>query len=304
MQIKDIGEIDLIRRLAKGFRLDRSVVKGSGDDTAVLKWTKDKYLLFTCDMVIEDVHFSLSKATPFQIGWKALGRNLSDIAAMGGVPKYAVVSIGISPELNISVADGICKGLKNLADRFEVSIVGGDMARSKKIVINVSLIGQVEKKNLTLRSGAKAGDLIFVTGSLGGSIKGKHIRFTPRIKESRELTKNYKVNSMIDISDGLILDLSRILEASGVGACIYENTIPISKDTKSLKNALYDGEDYELLFTMSVKEARRFFKERFAKMRCPVTLIGEVIGKKNTVLKIIDSEGREKNLNIKGYTHF
>src|SRR3989338_3999288 len=123
MKLRDLDEIGLIKRLAKNFCLDRSVIKGSGDDTAVIRWTKDKYLLFTCDMVIESVHFDLKKASPFQIGWKALGRNISDIAAMGGVPKYAVVSLGIDPELNISVADGICKGLKNLADRFGVSIV-------------------------------------------------------------------------------------------------------------------------------------------------------------------------------------
>lgn len=303
MKIKDLGEIELIKRLSKGFRLDSSVIKGTGDDTAVLKWTKDKYLLFTCDMVIEDVHFNLSEAAPFQIGWKALGRNISDIAAMGGLPKYAVVSLGINPELSISVADGICKGIKALADRFGVNIVGGDMAKSKKIVIDVSLIGEVEKNKITFRSGAKAGDLIFVTGTLGGSIRGKHLSFMPKVEESQKLVKNFKINSMIDISDGLILDLSRILEASGVGAYIYENTIPISKAAGSLKNALYDGEDYELLFTMSVKEARRFFKKTFHKMRSPITLIGEIVDKKNG-FNIIDSEGREENLKIKGYTHF
>lgn len=293
MKIKDIGEIDLIKRLAGNFRLDRSVIKGSGDDTAVLKWTKNEYLLFTCDMVIEGVHFKLNEATPFQIGWKALGRNISDIAAMGGVPRYAVVSLGIDPNLNVSVADGICKGIKTLADKFGVNIVGGDMARSKKIVMDISLLGVVEKNRLVLRSGAKAGDVIFVTGSLGGSIKGKHLKFVPRVTESRKITASYKVNSMIDVSDGLAIDLGRILHASGVGARIYENAIPLSKEALSINNALYDGEDYELLFTMGAKEA----------LKVPFRRIGEIVDKKFGY-KIIRKNGGEKKLKVKGFTHF
>jgi len=319
VKIKDLGEINLIKRLSKGFRLDRSVIKGAGDDAAVIRWTKDKYLLFTCDMAIEDVHFNLKESAPFQIGWKALGRNISDIAAMGGVPRYAVVSLGISPELNISVADGICKGIKNLADRFGVSIVGGDMSRAKKIVIDISLIGEVEKNKLTLRSGAKKGDVILVTGALGGSIKGKHLNFMPRISEARKILKGFKINSMIDISDGLALDLYRILKASSVGAYIYEGAIPISKDARSLKNALYDGEDYELLFTMGAKEAGRFFNTStslsinpehgrrvntaYQKMKTPFTLIGEIVDKKKGY-KIIRQDGRKEKIKAIGYLHF
>lgn len=303
VKIKDLGEINLIKRLSKGFHLDRSVIKGAGDDTAVIRWTKDKYLLFTCDMVIEDVHFNLKESTPFQIGWKALGRNISDIAAMGGVPRYAVVSLGISPESDISVADGICKGIKNLADRFGVSIVGGDMAKAKKIVIDISLIGEVEKNKLTLRSGAKKGDAIIVTGALGGSIKGKHLNFMPRISEARKILKGFKINSMIDISDGLALDLYRILKASSVGAYIYEEAIPISKDARMLENALYDGEDYELLFTMSAKEAGRFFNTTSQKMKTLLTLIGEIVDKKKGY-KIIRQDGRKEKVKAVGYLHF
>ena len=303
MKIKDIDEISLIKRLSKNFRLDNTVVKGPGDDTAVIKWTKDRYLLYTCDMTIEGVHFDLRKATPFQAGWKALGRNISDIGAMGGVPKYAVVSLAIAGEQRLSVADGICRGLKSIADRFGVNIVGGDMAESKKIVIDVSLIGEVERKKLTLRSGAKVGDVILVTGSLGRSIKGKHLNFIPRVNEAREILKKFKINSMIDISDGLALDLKRVLEASGTGAVIYENTIPLSKNAASVNNALYDGEDYELLFTMNVKEARRFFRTTFDKMKTPVTLIGEIAAR-NRGYKMIRKSGKEENLKVKGYLHF
>lgn len=303
MRIKDIGEIELIRRLAKNFRLDKSVVKGSGDDTAVLKWTKDKYLLFTCDMVIEGVHFNLKKATPFQIGWKALGRNISDIAAMGGIPRYAVVSLGIDRSIDVGIADGICKGLKSIADRFGVNIVGGDMAESKKIVIDISLIGEVKRKNLALRSTARKGDVVMVTGSLGGSIKGKHLDFVPRIKESQMLVNNFKINSMIDISDGLALDLGRIIKASDKGACIYEESIPLSKDAAALKNALYDGEDYELLFTVSPKEGERLLRSNFSRAGTRISLIGEVTDKKYGY-KIIKENGREEDLKVRGYTYF
>ncbi len=309
MRIKDIGEIELIHRLSKNFRLDSSVIKASGDDTAVLKWTKDKYLLFTCDMVMEGVHFStrpsakIGKATPFQIGWKSLGRNISDIAAMGGVPKYAVVSLGIDPALDLRIADGICKGLKDIADRFGVSIVGGDMAESGKIVIDVSLIGHVKKKNLVLRSGAKKGDLILVTGSLGGSIKGKHLDFVPRVKESQKITGNFKVNSMIDISDGLALDLYRVAKASDAGACVYEESIPLSKDASKLEDALYDGEDYELLFTMSAKEAQNLLRSNFSSVGTCISLIGEITDKKYGY-KIMRENGREEDLKVKGYLHF
>ena len=303
MKIRDLGEIELIKRLSKSFRLDSSVIKGPGDDTAVIKWTKDKYLLFTCDMVIEGVHFTAGKATPFQIGWKALGRNISDIAAMGGVPKYAVVSLGISPQLDISVADGICKGIKVIADRFGVSIVGGDMARSKKIVMDISLIGEVEKKKLVLRSGAKVGDVIFVTGSLGGSIKGKHLSFLPRVREARNILKRFRIHSMIDISDGLAIDLKRIIDASNVGACVYEESVPLSKDALKIENALYDGEDYELLFTVDPRTAEKLLKSNFSRIGTRVSIIGEITDKIYGY-SIIREDGKEEKLKVKGYLHF
>jgi len=303
MRIKDLSEIDLIRRLSKNFKLDKTVIKGSGDDTAVLKWTKDKYLLYTCDMTIEGVHFDLRRATPFQAGWKALGRNISDIGAMGGLPKYAVVSMAISREQKLSVADGICRGIKSIADRFGVNIVGGDIAEAKNIVIDVSLIGEVEKKRLVLRSGAKIGDLIMVTGSLGRSIKGKHLNFTPRVNEASEILKKFKINSMIDISDGLALDLNRILKASRVGSRVYESAIPLSKDAVSVNNALYDGEDYELLFTMSAKEAKRLYRTGLNKIEAPISIIGEITAKINEY-KIVREDGKIEDVKIKGYLHF
>ena len=293
MKIKELGEAGLVKRLAKRFRLDNTVIKGSGDDTAVLRWTKDKYLLFTCDMVVEGVHFDLKKAAPFQIGWKALARNISDIAAMGGVPRYALVSIGLLPSTSVKFLDELYRGIQKCAKAFNVNIVGGDTARSKKLVIDVSLIGEVEKENVVFRSGAETGDIIFVTGSLGGSIKGKHLNFMPRLKEARALVKNFKISSMIDISDGLALDLWRVLDASKVGARIYKDAVPISSEADSFEKAISEGEDFELLFTMSPGEAKRFFKRARPKIGAPVTMIGRIVDKRYGY-----------NLKSKGYLHF
>lgn len=302
-RIKDIGEIGLIKRVVKGLRLDKSVVRGVGDDTAVIKWTKDKYLLFTCDMLIEDVHFKLNKAKPFQIGWKAIARNVSDIAAMGGIPRYALVSAGMNPDTKISFAEDLYKGIKAAADEFDINIVGGDTSRATKLTIDVSLIGEVEKDKLIVRSGARPGDLILVTGTLGGSMKGKHLNFMPRLKEIRAILKTFKINSMIDISDGLALDLWRILDESEAGGRIYQTAIPVSKDAGSFKNALYDGEDFEILFTMNAKEAGRFFRTGLDKIGIPVSLIGEITDKRYGY-KLITEDGGIKDLKPKGYLHF
>jgi len=321
MKIRDIGEIKLIERFTRNIRLDSSVVRGAGDDTAVIKWTAKKYLLYTCDMLVEDVHFrkadsasemrngrafqrnAQAKATPFQIGWKALGRNISDIAAMGGVPRYAVVSIALPPGLDVSFADGIYKGIRKLANRCNVNIVGGDVSKSEKIVIDISLIGEVEKANLVTRSGARKGDLILVTGAIGGSIKGRHLGFMPRLDEARALVKCWKPSSMIDVTDGLFLDLWRILNASRVGARIYREAVPLSKEAGAFEKAVCEGEDFELLFTMSAKEARRFFRTGLAKMKTAVTLIGEIMDR-GYGYRLINEDGSEKKIRAKGYLHF
>jgi len=251
-------------------------------------------------MLIEGVHFKSRGIEACRIGHKALARNLSDIAAMGGVPKYAVVSIGLRPGLGLSFVDGISKGILSLAKKFGVNIVGGDTCRSDRLVIDISLIGEVRKKDLLLRSGAKIGDLIFVTGSIGGSRKGKHLDFIPRLDESRQLVSNFKINSMIDVSDGLLLDLWRVMDASGVGSRIYELLIPLSKGAGTFDKAIEEGEDFELLFTMSPKEAMKAAK---LKLKTPVSLIGQVIDKRER-FRLVDRTGKEKLLKPKGFLHF
>lgn len=299
--LSDIGEFGLIERIAKKIKIDNSVIKGIGDDTAVIKYKKDKYLLFTCDMLIEDVHFK-RRDSPFYIGHKAICCSISDISAMGGLPKYALVSLGLPKDLPFKFIDTFYEGINFIAKRFKINIIGGDTNKSEKIIIDISLIGEVEKENLILRDGAKEGDQIFVTGDLGGSIYKEHLEFLPRIEESRYLVKNFKINSMIDISDGLVSDLYKIIKSSKVGAVIYESLIPISKDAKSLNEALYMGEDFELLFSLSLEQAIRLIKSK-RKNLAKFNYIGEITNKRFG-LKIITKKCEEKALKPIGFNHF
>lgn len=311
MKLKTLGEAGLIERLAKKIKKDNAVIRGIGEDCAVIKLSRDGYLLLTIDMLIEGVHFSkirrggkIKDATPFRIGWKSLACGLSDIASMGGVAKYAVVSLGLPKDLSVEFIDAIYRGINLLGRRFGVTIIGGDTNSSKVLVIDVAVLGFVESKRLVTRGGAKVGDIICVTGALGGSYKsGRHLKFVPRLKEGRILVKGYKINSMIDLSDGLSTDLNHIAKESKVGACIYEELIPISKYASSLDAALNEGEDFELLFTVPITEARRLARKKLSGINVPITQIGEVVDRKMGV-KIIDSSGKVRDLKPKGYRHF
>jgi len=298
MRISNLGEFSLIERFRKRIKTDSSVVKGSGDDCAVIKFTKVKHLLFSCDMIAEGVDFTL-KDNPYLVGKKALAESISDIAACGGIPRYAVVALGLPKNISLRTIDKIAQGIFDLAREFKINIVGGDISRAAKLIFDVSILGEVEKKCCVLRGGAKRGDIIFVSGELGGSIRGKHLSFIPRIKEARYLVKNFKVNSMIDISDGLAGDLGHILKQSKVGAVIYEDLIPVSKEARGLKDALYMGEDFELLFTLPLKEARRLLKKKLAIFRP----IGKIVDKKPGLV-LIDTKNREKKIASRGFQHF
>jgi len=293
-------ELNFINYLKKTIKYKTDVICGIGDDAAVLKHTKNKHLLFASDMLVEGVHFSRN-TKPIDIGWKAIAVNASDIAAMGGVPKYVVISAGLPERRALKVLKRILEGAKKACKKFNIQIVGGDTNKGKNLVIDVSIIGEVEKKCLTLRSGAKQGDFIFVTGELGKG-KEKHLNFIPRLKEARTLVRNFKINSMIDISDGLFLDFYRIAEASRVGGVIYKSLIPLGEGAK-MKNALSGGEDFELLFTLSIKEAKRLILYMARHKYPPVTLIGEVV-LKSRGLNFVGDEGRVSKIRPKGYMHF
>jgi thiamine-monophosphate kinase len=302
-KIKDIGELGLIRKLSQAISTDKSVIKGIGDDAAVIKFTANKYLLFKTDMVVEGEHFT-RKMPARLIGRKALARNISDIAAMGGIPTYAVISLGIPPLVKATFVMELFQGINEIAKKFHINIVGGDTSKASKTFISIALLGWVEKSKLVLRSTARKGDLIFVTGNLGASFKtGKHLNFTPRIKESRFLVGKYKPTAMIDISDGLVLDLHHILEASRCGAFIYEEFIPRAPKA-GLHNALYDGEDYELLFTLPGTKAARLIRNlRKSRHKFPISCIGELVDKKCGLI-FIDSKYRLSKLAPRGFTHF
>ena len=318
MKIKDIGgEFGLIERIKNKIKLySKEVVAGIGEDAAVLEHGKNNYLLLTTDMLVENIHFSLKYSTPEQIGMKAVEQNVSDIASMGGLPKFAVVSLALPNGIGAGFVDKFYDGINKKSRKYGISIVGGNMAHSREIVVNIAMIGFAEKRHLALRSGAKANDFIFCSGDAGKSsvglellrhkIKGKsikkHLEPVCRLDLARKLVK-IGINSMIDVSDGVAPEVEHICKESNVGAMIYADKIPISKDTiadskKIKKNpldfALYGGEDFELVFTASKNKLYKLKKY-------DVTVIGEIVDKKYGV-KLIKNN---KKLNLEGgFDHF
>ena len=298
-KISDLGEFGFIELIKKNMAIFGSVIKGIGDDAAVVSSVKNKEILLTTDMLLEGVHFTL-KMPASGIGHKAMAVNISDIAAMGGLPRYALVSLGVPQNFSWKILSAIYQGMNNTALKFGVSIVGGDTIKSDKLIINVAMVGVADKNKIVLRSGAKPKDKIFVTGLLGNSLKsGRHLTFTPRMKESQYLIKNFKPTSMIDISDGIIGDLGHIIKESHAGAILYENAIPRHKGA-TLKNALYDGEDFELLFTLPARESQKL---KAVKTPFHFYEIGEITEDKGKML-LLDKKSILKNIHQKGYTHF
>jgi thiamine-monophosphate kinase len=297
--LSEIGEFELIRRLSKNIESGPGVILGIGDDAAVLKSAGEgKFVVFACDMLAEGVHFK--KGTPgVKIGYKAMASNISDIAAMGGRPRYALVSIGLRKSTPLRFVESVYKGLRKAAGMFGVSIVGGDTVKSEELIVCVCLLGEVERFRLVRRSGARPGDAIFVTGSLGKG-KRRHLDFVPRLKEAQSLVKNSKINSMIDISDGLAADLYRISQASRVSCLIYERLIPLARGAR-LEDALYGGEDFELLFSLPAKEADRLI--RTWRQDVNITKIGEVRARGHGV-SILEATGRIRRLKPRGFDHF
>jgi len=323
MLIKDIGEFDLIRKMSAGLvSTGRPIIAGIGDDSAVLPSSADRLQLVTTDMLVENVHFRLDFAEPFQIGWRSIAVNISDIAAMGGEPTYAFISIALPRDTTVEFVDELYSGMQKIATEYSVDIVGGDTVSAPQIVINVALLGEVESKNLVLRSGAKAGDALVVTGDLGGSeagltilmdglpLKGieKHLMPVPRVQEGRLLARSGYVTSMIDISDGLASEVHHICEASGTGAELHMDSIPLSDNVRQVAEhagkqpydfALYGGEDYELLFTCQQDKVL----EMLESCRTKLTIVGQIVETPNHVT-IEDSSGNIVPLKQRGYDHF
>lgn len=309
-----MNEFDLISKLTKSLPTNSFVVTSTGDDCAVLdSGQPGRYLLFKTDAVVEGIHFE-KDADPVRVGHKALARCLSDIAAMAGRAMAALVTIALPKSFDVAYVEKIYEGMSALAREYGVAIVGGETTTNpERILISISVLGDVASARCIRRSGAKAGDALFVTGDLGGSIAEKHLQFHPRIREAHWLAENFEVHSMIDLSDGLAGDLRHILSASQVGAEIRAASIPISRAAKlqakmkpngktPLIAALSDGEDFELLFTLASKDAVAVldrWKKQFSHTR--LTCIGKINATPG--LKIRDEHG-VRELNLHGYAHF
>jgi thiamine-monophosphate kinase len=305
-----MNEFDLIARLTKSLPANKSVVAGAGDDCAVLDLGgPETLILFKTDAVVEGIHFT-KETPPEKIGRKALARCLSDIAAMAGAPVAALITLGLPEKFEPEFVSRIYNGLNALAEKTGVAIVGGETTTNPgRIFISVALLGTVACGKQVLRSGAKTGDAIFVTGELGGSPAGKHLEFEPRLMEARWLAEHFSIHAMIDLSDGLAGDLRHILKASGVGAELLKPAIPVSRAAKSrvrekppFAAALTDGEDFELLFTVAGGNAVRLldsWKKMFPKLK--LSCIGKIVAGDGITLR--DKTGAQK-LNIHGYVHF
>lgn len=304
MRLSALGEKGLIRRISRLIKNDPTVLRGIGDDCAVLAGPPGKYLLFASDMLVEGVHFKRS-ASATAVGWKALAVNVSDVAAMGGIPRYAVVSLGLPRETPVRCVDGLYRGLSLCAKKYGVNLVGGDTNRAERLVIAVAILGEVEKGRVVYRSGARVGDQLLVTGRLGGSVRGgRHLTFLPRVKEARALGAEVRLHAMIDLSDGLMPDLTRLCEASRVSAEIDASLIPRRKGA-SLKAALTEGEDFELLISVGKADADGLLKWSRKNLSCGLTRIGEVIPRRpNRLVGFSASAGVRIPKVLDGFQHF
>lgn len=271
--VTNIGENALVERLSNIIAPgdDAHIVSGSGDDCAVIATPElaPFYELLKVDCVVEGIHFA-PDTQPERVGWKALCRAISDIAAMGGTPRFALVTLLLPPTTPVATVEGWYRGLKRAGDRFGVKIVGGETASQTPggtgAALSISLTGTVQKNECVFRSGARPGDLIGVTGKLGGSFdSGRHLDFIPRLEESRWLVTHAAPTSMMDLSDGLSKDLPRLAKASDVSYRIDPTRLPTHENV-SIEQALCDGEDYELLVTIPAEVEE-----------LPLTIIGEIL---------------------------
>jgi thiamine-monophosphate kinase len=323
MKVSELGEFGLIDRLAKmAGGGDERLLIGIGDDAAA--WQGDASIqLATVDSFIQDVHYPSGTASWPEIGWKALAVNLSDIAAMGGLPRYALVSLALPPDTEVEGITSLYTGLLELAQKYGVTIVGGDISHAPMMIINITVLGSNPQEKLLTRSSAKPGELIAVTGHLGAAAAGlemltQKLNFDekaaagfrqaffkpiPRIAEGLLLLEQ-GVKTAIDISDGLVADLGQIGRASQVGARIDANRVPVAPEVKAafgdraLELALTGGEDYELLFTAGAEIMEKVKQAA----TCPVTVIGEITTGQGVT--VVDRQGKPLKLSKAGWEHF
>ena len=335
MKIKEVGEFGLIERIkTKLASPHQDIIKGIGDDACAIETQKGRLLLSTIDALIEDVHFDLRFISAYNLGKKSLAVNISDIAAMGGTPKFFLISLGIPSKISVEFIDEFVNGLRETANSFQTYVVGGDTSFSpEKLNINIVLLGEAFPGNVIYRDNAHVGDQVFVTGTLGDSALGlkilmnrkelskveekfkdlieRHCNPTPRVAEGRLIAENCLASAMIDISDGLISDLGHICEQSKVGAKIWLDKLPTSEAFQNyspefadrpMDLALGGGEDYELLFTVDRGnvDLLNSIKNRF---KTKITHIGEIT-EPGEGITVLDDSGKRYAVERKGFDHF
>ena len=330
MKINELGEFGFIDRIKKDCLVrPEGIIKAIGDDCAVLKSPDGSAILLTTDMLMENVHFRCDRTTPFLLGRKSLAVNISDIAAMGGNPKEALVAIAIPKQSEIEFLDGLYDGIKSMAAEYDINLLGGDTVSSpKNLVISITLMGEAPEDEVLYRSGAAVGDIIFLTGTVGSSAAGldiaiknrqfddkdlllaAHFEPVPHVKAGRVIASSKAANSLIDVSDGVSSDLRHICTESGVGAVIEFASVPSTEPFREYcekyglaleKLALHGGEDYVLLGTAPERSVGTLDK-RLRSNDCDFFPIGRITKEKG--MRVQHEDGSVREINNSGYDHF
>jgi thiamine-monophosphate kinase len=309
--IIDGMERDLVRWLCNRLPSHERLLTGAGDDAAILRVSAGRDLVATTDMLMDGVDFELTRHDLEQIGRKALAVNLSDLAAMAAEAVAALVSVALPRRGGEDLAKRLFEGMLPLAAEYDCPIAGGDTnSWDGPLVVSVTALGEVPHQRRWLRSGARPGDAILVTGQFGGSILGKQFSFTPRVREALWLAENATVHAAIDVSDGLSLDLSRVCEASGCGAVLDLTSIPVAAaaeelvqqsadDSTPLDHALADGEDFELVLAVPEDRAARLVAEQ--PLAVPLTRVGMFIAEQGLFAR--GKDGQRESITPRGYEH-
>jgi thiamine-monophosphate kinase len=304
-------ESEFIRWLRSRLPDHPRLLVGPGDDAAVLRMAGGERSVLTVDLLTDGVDFELAKVAPPQVGRKALAVNLSDLAAMAARPLAAVVALALPRDGGLRLAQQLYDGLLPLAEKYGLAIAGGDTnSWDGPLVVSVTLVGELTPAGPLVRSGAQPGDAIVVTGQFGGSILGHHLDFEPRVNEALTLAEHYPLHAGIDVSDGLSLDLSRVCEASGCGAAVELDKVPIAPAaatlagrladvSTALEHALADGEDFELILAVPRDAADALIAEQ--PLECPLTCIGRFVHERG--LWQVDAQGTLRPLEPRGFEH-
>lgn len=321
MKVSDVGEFGLIERLSKIVGEPGEGETWAGDDAAVLR-APSGTILFTTDLMIEGVHFDLEITGPKDLGYKAIAVNVSDVAAMGGTPRRALVSLGLKPQMEVDWIEDLYRGVQECASEFDMAIAGGDISRSDCLLLSVALIGNPAGRLVIERRGARVGDVICVTGTLGESAAGyrllragireredlrvRHLRPNARVREV-EVLRRQLPSSMIDVSDGFAQDLLHLCRQSNVGAVVRADALPVANlqgvemDRTPLDLALHGGEDYELIFTIPANRVDEAIKVVNEETGTKISVVGEIVAADRGVVLVED--GEESKLEARGWDH-